>query len=1100
MRILASNELQKASLPPHSQASTPPASPSIATKEELSVYTQAEMSMSPTAFAEFCSQIPMVIAMERHADIFDISAGTDVTRYFDGTAELDISASPAAMRFLYAFEVGLQSGDPKHHLNETANTASGVMNEYILFEKPYIVPNTSVYRCRFRLAICSYLFPHHGQLGFFQVRVAAIFAVPDQGGPGVMSIDPAKATSANNTSRTFGTAFVTNLALLAIQVGGFVVLKKKFDRIYSPRTLLPPLDRKRSAELPSGPWKWLPAVIFAPAEDIIRKNGLDAYLFVRFLKLMIWVFGAFTLISWPILLPINSVNMPGGGKDGLLRLSWSKRELLIFVHARHQFLTSRSHSHHAQAKTVLVTSMPDELCEDKALRQFCAFVPGGINRIWIYRDQPDLPKLYNDRLEVCQQLEKAIVKYMRAVTKAWGKHLKAEKAKAKAQGKSGKDIEATQDNQGIPDSYPLTRLSTVRASLLNQPLPPTPRHSGVTPTNKTGDLVLNAANRQQGSRSQLLQPAEPETRIAMDMVPRPTHHLGWIPFVGQKVDTFDWCKTEIARLNDEINEKRKGLPECKPHGSAFIQCNLQMGAHVLAQCVSYHEPLKMSQKWVEVAPDDIIWDNIDDGAYEVRSRYVLSWLLTFAVIALWFIPTTFAGFLSNVDQLCAKAKWLEWVCRWYHTRCITASRYSHFVSVITDLPPCHGFLTITLASGIISTIVPILEQPSKAVELLATNLPNASIFFLTYIVANGLAGSASALAQVGPLVIHVVKKYLFGSTPRQSFEITFMMPQVIAPVISGLALLAFALYYIAWKFLFLWVYDQPEPQETGGLYFPLIVSNLFVGLYIEQLCLAGLFFLDARKTSSLVLGIFMVILLVITIGVQILLRKSFDPITNFLPMSIATKSLQDRQRRHQRQSQGPANAITSDIEDEEMDLFKRDRLQTLIRRKVNKKLKLPTKPKQDKDTGFAPPAPAGAPGTSRIPDAAPRLGTPKLLTRSNTQDSARSKNSNKSKKSDKDRIQIAPAAPAQKSSIAGNSSSEDDSDLDEFAFDHPNTYKDAPWIWIPQDTLGISTVLLKELHAAKVEASDEGAEMDEKGVVIVKRNPPEEAWSGGLDI
>lgn len=37
-----------------------------------------------------------------------------------------------------------------------------------------------------------------------------------------------------------------------------------------------------------------------------------------------------------------------------------------------------------------------------------------------------------------------------------------------------------------------------------------------------------------------------------------------------------------------------------------------MGAHVLAQCVSYHEPLKMSDKWIEVAPDDIIWDNIDD--------------------------------------------------------------------------------------------------------------------------------------------------------------------------------------------------------------------------------------------------------------------------------------------------------------------------------------------------------------------------------------------------------------------------------------------------------------------------------------------------------
>ncbi|KAH7339317.1 DUF221-domain-containing protein [Rhizoctonia solani] len=736
-----------------------------------------------------------------------------------------------------------------------------------------------------------------------------------------MSIDPAKATSSNNSSRTFGTAFVTNLALLAIQVGGFVVLKKRFNRIYTPRTELPPIE-KRAVELPSGPWKWLPAVIFAPAEDIIRKNGLDAYLFIRFLRLMIWIFGVFTLISWPILLPINSINMPGGGKDGLVRLSWSnitegehkryiahvvlvyimtffvfyliRRELLIFVHARHQFLISRSHAHLAQAKTVLITSMPDELCEEKALRQFCAFVPGGVNKVWIYRDQPELPKLYNDRLEICQQLEKAMVKYMRTVAKAWRKHNKAEETKANAQGKSGKDVEATQENSRIPDSYPLTRLST------------------------------------QGSRSQLLQPVEPDTRMAMEMVPRPMHRLGWVPFVGEKVDTFVWCKTEIARLNDEINQKRKGLAECKPHGSAFIQCNLQMGAHVLAQCVSYHEPLKMSQKWIEVSPDDIIWDNIDDGAYEVRSRYVLSWVLTFAVIAFWFIPTTFAGILSNVDQLCSKAEWLQWVCRLPDVvqgiiqgvlppaviaiLFLLLPIYLRAMAVFECIPRhslvsislykryylflvVHGFLTVTLPLGLYQQLfLWILEQPSKAVELLARNLPNASIFFLTYMVANGLAGSASALAQVGPLVVHYLKKHLFGSTPRQSFEITFMMPHadfgvilprlsllctialaysVIAPVISGLAMLAFALYYVAWKFLFLWVYDQPEPQETGGLYFPLIVSNLFVGLYIEQLCLAGLFFLDARQTVSLVLGIFMIILLVITIGVQILLRKSF---------------------------------------------------------------------------------------------------------------------------------------------------------------------------------------------------------------------------------
>ncbi|KAG9120367.1 hypothetical protein FRC07_004167, partial [Ceratobasidium sp. 392] len=534
--------------------------------------------------------------------------------------------------------------------------------------------------------------------------------------------------------------------------------------------------------------------------------------------------------------------MPGDTyKDGLAKLSWGnvvssehnryiahvilvyimtflvfwliRRELLIFVHARHQFLIARYHSHLAQAKT------PDELCSDEELHRFCAFVPGGIQKIWIYRDQPELPKLFDDRLEACQKLEKIEVKYMRAIVKAWRTHLKEEKKKRKAIEKAGGDLESKPKpaETGRSDESPSTNIPfvPVRNLLLNQPLPPTPRHSGTTPTNKAGDLVRDgtsaegAAGTGNGARHPSSEPGS-DLQMAIDMVPRPTHRLGRIPFFGEKVDSIDYYKNEIARLNIEVNEKRKGIAECKPHGSAFIQCNLQMGAHVLAQCVSYHEPLKMTDKWIEVAPEDIIWDNIDDGAYEVRVRYVLSWLLTFAVIVFWFIPTAFAGILSNVDQLCVKARWLAWICKlppvvqgiiqgvlppvFLAVLFILLPIFLRAMAVFECIPRhslvsislykryflfllVHGFLTVTISSGLTSAIVPILQQPSQAVTLLAKRLPNASIFFLTYIVANGLAGSAGALAQIGPLVVHFLKKYLLGSTPRQSFDITFLMPK-----------------------------------------------------------------------------------------------------------------------------------------------------------------------------------------------------------------------------------------------------------------------------------------------------------------------------------
>jgi hypothetical protein len=36
------------------------------------------------------------------------------------------------------------------------------------------------------------------------------------------------------------------------------------------------LDRKRANELPKGPWRWLPAVLSAPMEDIVSAFTADS--------------------------------------------------------------------------------------------------------------------------------------------------------------------------------------------------------------------------------------------------------------------------------------------------------------------------------------------------------------------------------------------------------------------------------------------------------------------------------------------------------------------------------------------------------------------------------------------------------------------------------------------------------------------------------------------------------------------------------------------------------------------------------------------------------------------------------------------------------
>lgn len=941
-----------------------------------------------------------------------------------------------------------------------------------------------------------------------------------------MSINTAKV---NNTTQSFVTALVTNAAILGVEVGAFTVLKQRLGRIYTPRTYLPPPD-KRSKELPPGLWRWIPATLRSPAEDIIHKNGLDAYLFLRFLKLLIVLFGVFWVSTWIVLLPIEAAGVASESRTGLDKYQWGndvsqperyaahiimvylltcfvlymiRREMFHFVHMRHQFLISKSHSRLAQARTVLITNVPDELANDHDLRQFCSFVPGGIERIWIYRDSRDLNKNFEARQKACKKLEAASSKLLRAATKEWVRRQKAQHKFAKKVRKP-RDVEKA-EKEAAEEGFDVNAL-----------IPPSPSREFMD------DLV-------------------PEEK-------RPKHRLGTLGVVGigKKVDTIEWCKVEIAKLNAAIEEGKQQLGERKPLGSAFVECNLQIGAHVLAQCVSYHEPLFMGDKYIEVSPKDMIWSNLDDGAYEMRARYIMSLAATIGLIIAWAAPVAFIGSISNVSGLCARLPWVRWVCsaptpipgiisgvlppvllallmiilpqilralawfecipRYSFLQVSVYKRYYAFLVV-------HGFLIVTLSSAITSTISDIITQPTNAVENLASRLPDASIFFLTYMITQGLTGAASALIQLGPLIFHFIRKWFLGRTPRQAYGVTFLMPaanfgtvlprisllatiglaySVLSPIINGLATVAFFLLFLAWKFLLTQVFDQPDESETGGQYFYLALSNIFIGLYIEQIALACLFFLNTPNApkTSLAGGILMIVLFVVTALYQVLIHRSFHPISEYLPMSLATKQMAERYK-HQL---GKKEDI---LPDEEFDLFDRDRLKSVLRRRM--KIKPPTilgsrdnrdaSPKRDDE---AKPRPSGS--KERTSDVLSRSKTGDSLHSETTATSANSSSVAAPTKSHG--LDIAPPEPAPNSN--GNAEDEEEY-LDEHAFDHPSTYAEQPWIWIPKDTLGLSGVLLQEFKEAGVETSDNGSTMDERGTVEVSRNPPDEEWSGGHD-
>ncbi|TCD61098.1 hypothetical protein EIP91_009035 [Steccherinum ochraceum] len=1019
----------------------------------------------------------------------------------------------------------------------------------------------------------------------------------------------------SSSSQTFITALVTNLGILALELVAFVILKHKLTRIYEPRTFLPPPEyvplfslricgRENGLNAPqyfqAGPGSGSsPLSPSPPTSDVLHKNGLDAYMFLRFLRMLIKLFAGITLLTWTVILPIDAAGIRDANanfEDGLARLSWGnipdtankryaahilvvyittfftfwliRRELFHYAEMRQAFLVSKSHSQLAQARTVLITSIPLEMCNEHELRLWSSFIPGGIQNIWVYRDTTDLNKHHNERLDVCKKLEAASVQLIEHVNKA--KRKEDKRAGLHTKMSKGKESKATGMPQDLNEAEKGHRRSVETAAshggsieTMQRPLRPikgpepfdSASHQSNSEAYELGDMhSANPADEEKPGEnyaSPTLADHSSPTKttdattdpIVLDemiqrYVPpnkRPHHRLGFLGLWGKKVDTIEWCKDEIARLNKEIEEMRAVLGERKPMGSAFIQCNLQLGAHVLAQCVSYHTPLMMSKKFIEIDPKDVIWDNIDDGVYETRFRYVTSWLGSLALIAIWFLPVAFVGTLSNVTALCEKVSWLCWIknaptpipgiiqgilppmflailfailpfllkgLAWYENiprwTMLSMSVYKRYYLFLV----IHGFLVVTLSSSITATASHLISNPTQAVSELASQLPSASIFFLTWTITQGLTGAGSALLQVGVLFMYFVKKFFLGRTPRQAYRVTFRMPKadfglvlprisllatialaysVLSPVINGLAMVAFTLFFFAWKFLLTWVFDQPEEAETGGQYFPLAINFLFTGLYIEQFCLAVLFFLKISDGIAFIAeGVLMIVLMVLTVTVQILFKQSFDPITENLPMSLATKKMQERWEHDRQKRLSRGQPLSPSDKDDEMDMFSRSRITSVVRKRIrNPVLKL----KKGVDKTVA--------KTMRF-------------SHDDSDDENASRPSHPSSRRGLGIPTVAPAAPGLHKDKDGDGDvdsddGDEDLDFDENGFNHPSMYTNQPWIWLPKDDIGVSERLVTEFKAAGVEASDVGAFMDAKGNVEVQRNPPDEDWAGGHD-
>ena len=116
---------------------------------------------------------------------------------------------------------------------------------------------------------------------------------------------------------------------------------------------------------------------------------------------------------------------------------------------------------------------------------------------------------------------------------------------------------------------------------------------------------------------------------------RPTHRLTY--GIGKKVDTINWCREEIARLNPliETDQNKYRAGEAKPKNAVFVEFWNQTQAQSAFQMVTHHQPVHMSPRVVGLSPEEVVWDNLGITWKTLTLRNIFALGFVTALIVFW---------------------------------------------------------------------------------------------------------------------------------------------------------------------------------------------------------------------------------------------------------------------------------------------------------------------------------------------------------------------------------------------------------------------------------------------------------------------------------
>ncbi|PHH62721.1 hypothetical protein CDD81_6790 [Ophiocordyceps australis] len=671
----------------------------------------------------------------------------------------------------------------------------------------------------------------------------------------------------------------------------FLFFRRSQRRFYAPRTYLGSLRRsQRSPDLPNGWFDWIGKFWRIPDSEALRSQGLDSYLFLRYLRVAMIISFVSLCITWPILFPVNATGK--GGQSQLEILSYSNvsvdkspnrffahvfvgwvvygfvmymilRECIFYINLRQAYLLSPRSSRLISSRTVLFTSVPNDYLNEGRIRQM---FNDSVRHVWFAGDAEKVDELVEERDKVAMKLENAEVGLIKMVNKA----------RTKAAKKS------TADTEGVLDS-------------------------------ESGNVAARYV---------------PDKK-------RPSHRLGPLGLVGKKVDTIEWSRSELQRLVPETDRVQAewAAGNYKKSNAVFVEFFTQADAQAAYQTLTHHQALRMCPKYIGVKPAEVVWSSLSISWWQlVLRRYAVLAFIT-ALIIFWAIPVAIVGLIAQVSTLktLPGLTWLDKIPKPI-LGVVSGLLPSVALSILMSLVPVimrfcakksgeptlsrvelftqnayfvfqiiQVFLVQTVFNAASTALVQIVQNPGSVFEILGKTLPTTSNFYISYFIVQGLTISVGVLTQVvGMFIFRILYKFLAG-TPRAMYTkwttlsailwgsllpvytniiCISLVFSVIAPIILFWSTLGLALFYFAYRYNVFFVSESSV--DTQGLIYPRALKQLFTGIYLAEICMVGLFAVVKAPGPAVLMAAF----LVFTILFQITMFKNLDPLLYALPRSV----------------------------------------------------------------------------------------------------------------------------------------------------------------------------------------------------------------------